>query len=78
MRIGVVGAIVTALCCFTPVLVITLGLIGLSACVGYLDYLLFPTLALFVGLIIYALHRQRQAEACCDSDETDASGEQND
>lgn len=78
MRIGVVGAIVTALCCFTPALVITLGLIGLSAYAGYLDYVLFPTLAVFVGLIIYALHRQNQAKACCDIDETIVPGEQND
>lgn len=78
MRIGVVGAIVTALCCFTPALVITLGLIGLSAYAGYLDYVLFPTLAVFVGLIIYALHRQNQVEACCDPDEPDISGDKND
>lgn len=61
LRVGVIGAIVTAVCCFTPILVILLGTLGLSALVGYLDYVLFPTLAVFVGIIIYALWKRRTA-----------------
>jgi hypothetical protein len=34
-----------ALCCFTPILVILLGVVGLSALTWYLDYVLLPALA---------------------------------
>lgn len=54
LLVGIIGSVVTALCCFTPALVILLGAVGLSALVGYLDYVLFPALAAFVGLVIYA------------------------
>ena len=57
---GVIGSIVAALCCFAPVLVILFGVVGLSALVGYLDYVLFPALAFFVLLTIYALLRRRR------------------
>jgi mercuric ion transport protein len=60
LKIGVVGTVIAALCCFTPVLVILLGTIGLSAMVGYLDYVLFPALVFFVALTIYALWRRQQ------------------
>jgi mercuric ion transport protein len=57
---GFVGTIIAALCCFTPVLVILFGAIGLAAVVGYLDYVLLPSLAFFVVLTIYALWRHQQ------------------
>ncbi len=61
---GIVGTIVAALCCFTPVLVILLGAMGLSVIIGVLDYVLLPALAGFVGLTIYALlARSRRASA---------------
>ncbi|NIP26673.1 MAG: mercury resistance system transport protein MerF [Phycisphaerae bacterium] len=50
-----IGSTVTALCCFTPILVVLLGIVGLSAVVGYLDYVLFPALAIFIVITIYAL-----------------------
>ena len=52
---------VVALCCFTPILVLLLGVIGVSAVVGWLDYVLFPTLAVFVGITIYAFWKRRSA-----------------
>ena len=55
---GIAGTIVAALCCFTPVLVGLLAAIGLSAVVGYLDYVLLPALAVFVGITIYAVWRK--------------------
>jgi mercuric ion transport protein len=61
LKTGVIGAVVAALCCFTPVLVILLGVVGLSALTGYLDLVLFPALAIFIGITIYALWR-RQAQ----------------
>ena len=60
LRMGVIGAIITALCCFTPVLVILVGVVGLSAIVGYLDLVLFPALGIFVLLTIYALWKRRR------------------
>lgn len=64
MKVGVVGTVLVALCCFTPILVILLGLIGLSALTGYLDYVLFPALAGFIGLTLYAIWRKGKSDAC--------------
>ena len=49
---GIVGTVVAALCCFTPLLVVLLGAVGLSAVVGYLDVVLLPALAIFVGICL--------------------------
>ncbi len=65
LRVSIIGTVLVALCCFTPVLVILLGVVGLSALTGYLDYVLLPALAIFIGLTIYAIQRIRQADACC-------------
>jgi mercuric ion transport protein len=61
LKAGVIGTVIAALCCFTPVLVIIFGAVGLAALVGYLDYVLFPALAFFVALTLYALWRRQQA-----------------
>lgn len=68
LKVGLGGSAVAALCCFTPVLVILFGVVGLSAWVGYLDYVLFPALAAFIALTLYALHKKGKAEACCTTD----------
>ena len=57
---GIAGTVIAALCCFTPVLVILFGVVGLSALVGYLDYVLLPALAFFLGLTIYAVYRRKK------------------
>jgi len=59
LRLGIAGTVIAALCCFTPVLVILLGAVGLSALVGWLDYVLFPALAVFIGITVYAVWRRR-------------------
>jgi len=59
LQFGLIGTIIAALCCFTPVLVVLFGVVGLSAFIGYLDYVLFPALAFFVLLTIYALWRRQ-------------------
>ena len=56
--IGVVGALVVAVCCFTPVLVVVLAVVGLSALVGWLDYVLLPSLGIFLGIAVYAFFRR--------------------
>lgn len=68
LRIGVSGSVVAALCCFVPLLVILLGSVGLSAWVGYLDYVLLPELAACIALTLYALHQKDKAQACCMAD----------
>ena len=52
---GLLGTVLTAICCFTRALVLLLGAVGLSAWVGWLDVVLFPALAVFIGLTIYGL-----------------------
>ncbi len=63
LGVGLVGALVTALCCFTPVLVVLLTAVGLSAVIGWLDTVLLPALAIFVALAVCALIRQRRANS---------------
>ena len=61
LRVGIIGTVVTALCCFTPVLVVLLGAVGLAAAIGWLDYVLLPALVLFLGLTAFALWKRRSA-----------------
>jgi mercuric ion transport protein len=63
LKVGVIGAAVAAICCFTPALVVLLGVLGLSRLAGVLDYVLLPALLMFVGLIIFALIRRSRAAA---------------
>lgn len=55
LKFGIIGTVVAALGCFTPLFVVGVGLVGLSAVTGYLDYVLFPALGIFSVLTIYAL-----------------------
>jgi len=57
--IGIIGTLITALCCFTPILVMIFGFVGLSALTGYLDYVLLPALGAFILLTLYALWRRK-------------------
>ena len=61
VKTGIIGTIIAALCCFTPVLVILLGAVGLSALTGYLDYVLLPALGAFIVLTVYALWRKQNS-----------------
>lgn len=67
LKTGVIGAVIAAICCATPVLVIAFGALGLSAWVGGLDYVLQPALAVFLGLTAYGLWQRNRAAACCDT-----------
>jgi mercuric ion transport protein len=60
LKTGVIGSVIAALCCFTPILVILFGVLGLSALVGYLDYVLFPLLGIFLIVIVVALVTNRE------------------
>lgn len=63
LHVSVIGTVLVALCCFTPLLVILLGTVGLSALTGYLDVVLLPALVFFLGLTLYALWRKKQYDA---------------
>jgi mercuric ion transport protein len=63
LRVGVIGTVIVAVCCFTPTLAVLLGALGLSHLLGMLDYALLPALLIFVGLIIYGLIRKSRAAA---------------
>ncbi|ETW11280.1 hypothetical protein ATO8_18290 [Roseivivax marinus] len=60
LKYGLIGTVIVALCCFTPILVILLGAVGLSALLGWLDIVLLPALAVFVGITLYALWRRQR------------------
>lgn len=61
VRFGVIGTVVTALCCFTPLLVLLLTGVGTGWAIGYLDYVLLPALAFFAGLTVYAVWKRSRA-----------------
>ena len=63
LGVGIGGTVIAALCCFTPLLVVLLGAVGLSAALGWLDYVLLPSLAFFIGLTIYAVYRRKRRQA---------------
>jgi mercuric ion transport protein len=60
--VGLAGTLVTALCCFTPLLPVMLTGLGLTGVLGFLynDAILLPMLAGFLGLTGYALWRRKQ------------------
>ena len=59
---GIIGTVVAALCCFTPLLVWLLAGVGLTAAIIYLDMVLLPALAIFIAITGYALWQRRRTE----------------
>jgi mercuric ion transport protein len=55
LRRGLIGSSIAAICCFTPLLVVVVAGVGLSALVGWLDYALFPLLFASLGVVAHAL-----------------------
>ena len=60
LNLGLIGTVISALCCFTPILVVVLGAVGLSSALGWLDYFLLPAVLVFVALTVYALIRRKK------------------
>lgn len=50
---GIFGSLIAMICCLTPALVVLLSALGLAALIGYLDFVLLPAMAIFLGLIVY-------------------------
>jgi mercuric ion transport protein len=57
LKTGLIGNIIAALCCFTPILAVLLGAVGLGWFVGYLDDVLVPVIVIFLGLVGYTVWR---------------------
>jgi len=62
LGVGIGGTVIAALCCFTPLLVVLLGALGLSAALGWLDFVLLPALGFFICLTIYAVYRRKKGQ----------------
>ena len=57
---GGIGTAITALCCFTPLLVWGLTAIGAAAIIAYLDFVLIPLLLLFAGITLIGVQQYRR------------------
>jgi mercuric ion transport protein len=55
------GTILVAACCFTPVLVVVLGAIGLGTIIPYLDFVLLPGLLAMIVLTVISYKRWKRA-----------------
>jgi len=56
---GVIGGVLAAVCCMTPLLVIVFGAVGLTAWLAKADYVLVPALILCLALVAFGLYRRR-------------------
>jgi len=63
LRVGVIGSVVAALCCFTPILTVLLGAVGLAAVLGWLDLVLLPALIVFLLITGYALWQRTRTSS---------------
>ncbi len=57
---SVSGTITVALCCFTPILAVTLTTIGLGSVIGYLDYILLPALVVMLIVTFVSYRRYKR------------------
>jgi mercuric ion transport protein len=65
LRRGLIGGVIAAICCFTPLLGVVVVGVGLSALVGWLDYALFPLLFTSLGVVAHALWLQAGKPGRC-------------
>jgi mercuric ion transport protein len=57
---AIIGTALVALCCFTPLLVVGLGAMGLGVLTSYLDYVLLPALVVMLIVTIMSYHQWRR------------------
>ena len=55
------GTLLVALCCFTPILVVILGAVGLGTITPYLDYVLLPSMLGMIMVVIISYLRWKKA-----------------
>jgi mercuric ion transport protein len=63
---GLARTVIVALSCFTPLSVITLGAMGLSAFRPYLDYVLLPALGIMILMPVISYARWKKACKSCE------------
>jgi mercuric ion transport protein len=56
-KTGLIGGLIAAICCFTPLLVILFSALGLGFLLGRLDWILLPSLVFFLFLMILGVYR---------------------
>jgi mercuric ion transport protein len=56
---GLISALLSALCAFSPVLAVLLGIAGLDELNVYLKYGFLLALIIFTGIVVYAWRRNR-------------------
>ena len=54
-----IGAVLAAICCAMPLLVVVLGGIGLTGWLAKADYVVIAALILCLGPIVFGLYRRR-------------------
>jgi mercuric ion transport protein len=64
---GLTGTILLALCCFGKILLITLGVVGLSAFTAYFYYVLFPALVLMIAFTFISYVRWKKSCNSCEN-----------
>jgi len=61
-----IGTALVALCCFTPILVIAIAAVGLGALTPYLDFILWPALAVMLAVSFLAYRKYKKGCASCE------------
>jgi mercuric ion transport protein len=57
-RIGIIGTVLAALCCFTPLLVVVLTAAGMAHVIPRLDPVLLPVMVSFAAFTFWAYSRR--------------------
>lgn len=70
---SVAGTVLVILCCFTPILVIAIGVVGLGAFTPYLDLILFPALGVMIIVTILAYRKYQKGCGDCRVEESDTN-----
>lgn len=68
LKTGIIGSVIAATCCATPILILAFGPLGLSAWLGWVEYALIPALALFLAITVCGLGRRQRAVVCCSAE----------
>ncbi|HXF55347.1 MAG TPA: hypothetical protein VNK52_14620 [Hyphomicrobiaceae bacterium] len=67
MQIGAIGGLLAAVvCCAAPLLIASLGSLGIGSALASGSYLLIPIVAVVLGWVLWRLYRHRAtAKPCC-------------
>ncbi len=62
LKVGVIGSVVAAIFCFTPLLVWSFTALGASGALAYLDSVLLPLLGVLLALTLFAFWQSRRKQ----------------